>query len=600
MSSTVQPALSQPFAAHQQLIQLVASFWKWRRLWIGCTVVFTFLGLAYALLLKSDSWVASQCLVIRDETSATVMQLGRFESQTQMKVAQEMVSEIARNPNVVGQALNKVGRKASLLGFMQTDKPFSTSEIDGFARDNVTIRAPRGAELGTTEIIYLDVKDSSKKRAVELAVAICDAMEKQLQSVRKNRAEGIICELQAALEVSRAELSRSTEILKSIEIEAGSDLADLRGLTDAHSGSTNRLMLDMVRDDIRKCEIELQLHQENLEVTRAALTNDELLVQVTNRLVDTQPTVKKLREGLADATLVTAQLQGRYSKDHPRVAIARTTEQQFKVKLQKELNNATQVLLGSIDLCQRKLEKLSQQELDLGKRLNRLADVRANYTNVMSEVKSNSDEMQQIKRELTQAIAARDASAVSSLVTRVNEPILGDRPVGPGRTTIVGGSLFGGLFLGLGIAFMLIPLDSNLHPQPASQARSEREVLPDMIGHASAWINQIREKGATKFASAIKPRKKTKNNSTVNKVRPKSKGHSVPQGQRNNHSDTRSGETHFAVEVASGKQANRKSPSVFDASGPEVGSQQTIPVSVTPKGLEEVRSIIAEALKVQG
>lgn len=461
------------FYPNNPILGVLLSFWHWRKLWIGTTVAFAVLGLFYAIALKTDTWVATQGLVVRDEASGGVMRLGRFESQTQMKAAQEMVLEMASSPQVVGKAMSVVGRPAKLFGLIQGSPEFSSAEIESFGKNCVSVRAPRGAELGTTEVIYLEVKDKSQERAMQLAAAICDSLELQLQEVRRTRAQGIIQELEAALSVSEAELARSTDKLKNLELQAGVDLVDLRGLTDSNSGSTNRLMLDLVRDDLRKCELEMQLHRENLDAVQLGLRNPDLLMQITDRLVDSQPTIKKLREGLSEARLRTAQLQGRFSDSHADVRIAKLTEQRFRENLLQELSNSEQAILGAIEYCEMKTAKLNEQESALGRRLNLLADIRADYTNALSEVKSNSEEVQQIRREQTQAMAAKNAASSSSLITRVSTPQLGDRPLGPGRTTIVGGSLIGGLFLGLGLAFLLTPLGGLSHSPISPNGRAK-------------------------------------------------------------------------------------------------------------------------------
>ena len=305
------------------------------------------------------------------------------------------------------------------------------------------------------------MKQGSKERAVHRSPALADSLEQTLRGVRQARAQGVIAELEAALAVAEVELARSTGKLQQIELDAGADLADLRGLTDANSGSTNRLMLDLVRDDLRKCEMELQTQSDNLEATRAALNSHQPLLHVTDRLVDSQPAIKRLREGLAEATIRSSQLQGVYADAHPEVINALSTEEQFRIHLRRELSTAAATLQESIRLTERRMAKLHEQEQQLGLRLNRLADIRAQYTNVVAEVRAQSDEVHQIKRELTQAMSARDAAAASSLITRLNEPLAGERPVGPGRGTIVGGAMVGGLFFGLGIVFLMVPLDGS-------------------------------------------------------------------------------------------------------------------------------------------
>jgi polysaccharide biosynthesis transport protein len=467
--------LERPVENDTPALRLLLSFWQWKAVWIATTLLSASMGLVYAVVLKRDIWVASQGMIVRDEATATAMRLGRFESQTQMKTAQETLMEMAKNPRVIRSALSSVPSDSTIKPWPWTlsksDGAPTAREIEAFGKKNVNIRAPHGAELGTTEIIYLDIKEKSPERAVKLAKAIGNALEEQLKLVRQNRAEGIIQELRAAEEVADNQLQLSTNKLQQMEVAAGADLADLRGLTDANSGSTNRLMLDMVRDDLRRGEIELQLHLENLESARAALENPELLAQVTARLVDTQPTIKKLREALAEASIRTTQQLGRYSELHPEVIIAQKTERQVQQRLMKELEATVSAIEGSVALTQRRMARLYEQEQELGRRLNRLAQIRADYTNSVAEVRARSEEVHQIRRDLTQAIAARDAAGTSSLITRLDEPLLNERPMGPGKTTIVGAALVGGLLLGLGIVFLLVPLEGNSFA--AGQGKSE-------------------------------------------------------------------------------------------------------------------------------
>jgi len=598
-------------------------------LWIGCTAAFAAIGLVYAVALKTDTWVATQGLIVRDEATGTVMRLGRFESQTQMKAAQELVLEIASSPQVVGKALATVGKPARFFGLIKGSSTFSPAEIESFGRSCVSMRAPRGAELGTTEVIYLEIKQKSKERAVQLVVALCDALESQLQEVRRTRADGVVKELQAAISVSESALQLSTEKLKNIELEAGADLVDLRGLTDSNSGSTNRLMLDMVRDDLRKCEIELQLHRENLEATQLGLENPDLLMQITDRLVESQPTIKILREGLSEARLRTAQLQGRFSDSHADVIIAKTTEQRFRDNLLRELANSEQAILGAIELCEKKTAKLNDQESELGKRLNRLADIRADYTNVVSEVKATNEELQQIKRELTQAMAARNAASSSSLITRIDQPLMGDRPVGPGRTTIVGGSLVGGLFFGLGIVFLLTPLNATgLHDRSGISKATLQADHPTCTSHDFPEVQDDPSLSTTPSQShsstfpmaevqelqgqTIDPTKAIDGNPPSNstefplraqifgQANASDSGASLASALKDLDANFRGGIASAKAKTAATQPVQLR-PSQVVVSPPRPSTErQFAPSEVRSKGLEEVKSIIAKVIESPG
>ena len=65
------------------------------------------------------------------------------------------------------------------------------------------------------------------------------------------------------------------------------------------------------------------------------------------------------------------------------------------------------------------------------------------------------------ERELAEIQAARDSSVSTSLLTRLDSPMVSDRPIGPGKATISGLRAIAGLVLGLGIMFIVTPIDAT-------------------------------------------------------------------------------------------------------------------------------------------
>ncbi len=453
-----------PRITNRQLLQLIGTYWQWRWLWIGSTAVFAVIGLVYVLFIKGDQWIASQGLIVRDEANGAVMRLGRFESQTEMRAAQETILEMARNSQVLFDALQEVGREPGWCSWFASSKEPTDSEIKSLANGNVTVRAPKGAELGTTEVIYLDVRQSSRKRAVELNKAVCDALENRLKQVRQARASGVIGELLAAKDAAMANLDKATKRLQTMESEAGADLSDLRGLTDAYSnGSTTRLVLDTVRQELLQAELALQQLKVDLVTAKSSYEEPDQLLLTPTKLVNTHTGLKRLREGLSSAAIASSQLQGKFTEKHPLVMASQETEQRLRQELREELGNSVATLTKELEFAQERIEKLKQQQASLEERINRLAEIRASYANVASEVKARNEQLQEAERELSQAEAARDAAETSSLLTRIDQPLIGEKPVGPGRSTILAGTTFGGLFFGFGVVFLLSPIDGAIN-----------------------------------------------------------------------------------------------------------------------------------------
>ncbi len=74
---------------------------------------------------------------------------------------------------------------------------------------------------------------------------------------------------------------------------------------------------------------------------------------------------------------------------------------------------------------------MESQKLKAEERLGTIAEGRAAYANLVAEVKSKTALLEAAERELAGAQAARDASVSTSLLTRLDAPIVSDRPTGP-------------------------------------------------------------------------------------------------------------------------------------------------------------------------
>ncbi len=354
----------------------------WSPLWIGITILFVVSSIVYAYVLKKDTWLASQSLIVRNEAIGTMMKLGRFESSTQMKAAQETIADMCRNPQVIRTALLAAGPESSLFG-PNKDWP-SNSDIKEFANSQLSLHAPRGAEFGATEVVYLDVKHNSPERAVLLNVKVCEALEEHLRKTRESRAESVLIELAQSRDVARQELTKATRRLQDIEKTIGADLPDLRSMVEAGGNSTSRTTLDQVRLESRQLK---SRHEELLvefRMLEAAASNPEAFISTPGSLLNSQPGLKRLREGLVDAQLSLSQLSGRFTENHPAVSAGRTSIEEITTQLNLELQavvaNARQELVAS----EAKMRRALEQEKEMEQRLDRLAESRAIYANIVS------------------------------------------------------------------------------------------------------------------------------------------------------------------------------------------------------------------------
>jgi len=437
----------------------------WAPLWIGTMILFGALGTAYVMFLKQDAYLASQAIMVRDEANGAIVRLGRFQSQSDMKAAQETILETAKSHQVVRSALESVGPAPKLFpgwSFGAEEEFPSLRLIDETARRAISVHAPKGAEFGVTEVIYIDVTSTPRDRALALNLALCEALEARLQQVRRARADSVIAELTHARELARNELAASTEQLHAMELEAGTDLSDLRGMIEfSSSSSSTRLEFDQIKNELRQTEQTLQQLRSDRDMLLAAIEDPAAFVVAPSALLNSQPGLKRLREGLVDAQLSGSQLTGKFTDDHPLVIAANSAQSTIIQRFSEELRASLASIEADVTVAEQNQARLEAKKKSLEMRLTQLTNNRAQYSNFAAEVKSRVSILESAERALAEALAARDSSQSTSLLTRLDAPIVSDKPIGPGRLTLIAVCAAAGLAFGLGIVVLITPLDSG-------------------------------------------------------------------------------------------------------------------------------------------
>ena len=434
----------------------------WAPLWISTTILFGALGLGYVLFLKKDSFLASQALLVRDEATGAVMRLGRFQSQAEMKAAQETILEMAKSQQVVHDALEAIHPKGEGFSWFNWGGEYASKEMVEEVAKSISVHAPKGTEFGVTEVIYLDVKAHAKDEAMKMSVALTDALESRLQQIRKARADGVLSELTLARDSAKVELAKSTAKLHEIENAAGSDLSDLRGMTDTVAGAaTSRAELDQTKTELRQAELNRQSLLADRDMLIRATKDPSSFIVAPGTVLSSQPGLKRLREGLVDAQLAGSQLTGKFTESHPSVIASQSSQSSIVTRFLQELKASIAGVESDLALVEGRIDRLESQKIALQERLAKLADSRAPYANLLAEVKSKITILEAAEKELAEVQAARDSSVSTSLLTRLDAPTVSDRPTGPGKTTITGLCTIAGFVFGLGIVFAITPLDAG-------------------------------------------------------------------------------------------------------------------------------------------
>lgn len=440
--------------------------------WIVPTVVAGILAAAYALF-GPDTWEASQALVIRNEAVNNQAGPGKFGHTDEMKTLQETILELARSRNVLAGALSEVGVPA---GFRGDEAAWPDQKAVESLRKNIAIAPPKGAEFGTTEVFYLTVKDGSRSRAVALVRAVCDGLESRFKALRDRKAQDMVDELLRSVAEANAGLEQATAKVSEIERRVGGDLAELRSLE--HSGSdfsTLRQTAMQIRAELREAHAADEARRHLLVLLHGAQNDPGRLLAAPNTLLESQPALRRLKEGLIDAQIRTATLKGNMSEEHPAVKAALETEDGIAENLHAELAIAIRGLEVEQRLGERRLAMLDAQLAATETRLDRLAELRAAYAARLAEYENRVAALGQAENHLAEARASQASAAAASLITRLDEAQTGANPLGPGRTMIVLLGTAGGLLLGFGVLFLTVPSATSApaaQPAPAAALRA--------------------------------------------------------------------------------------------------------------------------------
>ena len=141
---------------------------------------------------------------------------------------------------------------------------------------------------------------------------------------------------------------------------------------------------------------------------------------------------------------------------------------------------------------------LEDQLAKTNERLTNLAAVRAGYANEVAETKNRAALLERAEQNLAEARATRASAKAASLISRIDTPDAGIRPVGPSRAAIALCGVLGGLLAGFGVVFLTVPAGAPCRPPrrrsrtvtaalcPAATARRNRPSEPTAISRSIA------------------------------------------------------------------------------------------------------------------
>ena len=444
-----------------QCIRLLAEH---RLRWMIPTIVCALLAAAYALVMPRY-WQASQALVVRQEASSSESgQLGKFADLYQMRTFQETILELVKSRQVLAATLDFVSHQEQ--GWEAN--PADDEQIEALRR-RVSMLPPGGAEFGKTEVFYLGVKDKSRERANLLVAELSRQLDIRLRHLRQERAADLSTEIGQQVALAQQSQDHDVSSLKEFEIAVGTDLAELRLLNSANSGQSDlRQQSVQLESESRQIAAKVRDAEQLLAVLKSSQSDPQQLVAMPSSLLTSQPTLRHLKDGLFDAQIRLARVEGTRTKDHPQVIAGHEAIEHIREDLHKELQVAVQGVEVELALNRQRYIGLKDKQRQLDQRLSNVVRQRAEYSELVAAAENSRQVLDQARKQLTAAQAQEAAAFSTRLVSVLDVPDAGTSPVGPRRASVLLLGAVAGLAIGLGWTFLTVtPIPS---PAPAIQS----------------------------------------------------------------------------------------------------------------------------------
>ncbi len=436
-----------------------AGFWRSasRRpaLWLVPAAVVWSVTAAYVVI-RPTEWEAVQAVSVRPQ-EASAPGDARWLDGDQRKSLQETLLELFRSRAVLEAALREVDRLAETPTADGTKEVVDPRRIDRLRRV-IKVTPPQGADLGSSDILCLHVRDADKTRAVKLAETLCRQADLKWRSLRREKAVAAAAEWEQAVRSAELELRRVNERLAAMEKDLGPRLPELRAWATGPGGDTPLVKrLSELITELRATEVELADTEGLLRDVRAAVTDSSRLLDAANALIKREPSIEQWKTAWVEAQVRLADARGRMTDRHPEVVAAAAAEREIHDRLVEELSAFVSILEGERDDLREKCGVLQARITATNEEIRELASKRVEYANLSSEREQRLAVLQNARQREDDARLAADAVTSTQLLIPIEDAETGLDPVGPGRATILAAGLVAGILFGFGVLAWCLP-----------------------------------------------------------------------------------------------------------------------------------------------
>ncbi len=405
------------------------------------------ISVVYALLTQKR-WRASQTMLLRDDLLGQSFKPGRFPSQESLKNAQETLLHIAKKSSVIREALRRTYPDKA-----ESDAWPSAALVDQ-TRELVSLLAPNGSDFGKTDVVVLSVYQATPESAKVFAERLSEQIEVHLRMFRMDVLRSMERELQLQYNQARTEFEAVAAPVRELVGAAGIDLESLRSFKDSQGSFELQRVIENIKTEKRRFQTELQTCEKQLQLLREARAQPQRSFVRNNELVQQQPALRKLTDGLNEAKLAYNTLAGTLLPDHPRVKGAQQAIENLELQIASEIELIEESLRTQMELAKSQVEFFQNEEAKYEQRMLSINERRVDFQQLTNDLSQRLEALSKLQTNLSEIQSLASTADKVSLVSIVGPPELATKPKGTSRAFLVLLGLLGGGLLGLGIAVL--------------------------------------------------------------------------------------------------------------------------------------------------
>lgn len=421
----------------------------WRRKWIVLGLFLFAAATAYFVTSAMTPVYEATTTVLVSEQGMGLLEAAFFErlTGTTRQTAMQRAIEVLKSRSL---AL----RVARELGY---DWDVYSPEFQEF-RDSITVQSATGSELLRISVQHVDPQE-----AMRIANTMVDVFVRTIQEMNSENVRAARAFLAEQLEKFEADLERAEEELVLFRQQAA---------MVQPAGESEAILSGITRLETLKAEalVQRQAAQERLNALRGELSSETRSV-VSSNLIAADPIITGIRSQLANLEAQLAAAREQYTDAHPRVIGLQAQINELRAELNREISRLESsgaesrlseeiiALQAEVMAQTAKIEAIDEMIREREILLGGLPEKELHLTRLMR----NANVTETIYTMLRQRYEElRITEAMEAANVAVLDPAIVPRtPVKPRKMLSVAIAGFLGIFVGVGLAFVLEFLDTT-------------------------------------------------------------------------------------------------------------------------------------------